>query len=133
MPFGEIISVYTRKQAIEDGILVDVTQQSKEAGFNCSVCVTKGVWAVINEIPDNIKHQDAVGRLWDVLFMLRYLLAKKNATTIYFDVNMQHYIIFVEEGSKDKKVVSNLLSLYACAGPGDDGELVITVMLSHED
>lgn len=90
MPFGKIISTYTRNQAIEDGLLVDVTQQAKEAGFNCSVCVTNGVWAVINEIPDNVKRQDADGRLWDVLFMLRYLVAKKNATHIYFDVKMQH-------------------------------------------
>ena len=30
---AEIISIYTRAQAIEDGVLVDVTDTAKEAGF----------------------------------------------------------------------------------------------------
>lgn len=31
--FGEVISTYTREQALEDGVLIDVTEQAKEAGF----------------------------------------------------------------------------------------------------
>jgi type I site-specific restriction endonuclease len=30
--FGEVIYSYTRAQAIEDGVLVDVTDMAKEAG-----------------------------------------------------------------------------------------------------
>jgi len=31
--FGEPISVYTREQAIEDGVLIDVTDTARENGF----------------------------------------------------------------------------------------------------
>jgi type I site-specific restriction endonuclease len=31
--FGDVIYSYTRKQAIEDGVLVDITEMAKEAGI----------------------------------------------------------------------------------------------------
>ena len=31
--FGDIISTYTRAQAIEDGVLIDISPTAKEAGF----------------------------------------------------------------------------------------------------
>ena len=42
--FGPAISAYTRAQAIEDGILVDVSDTAREAGFNIPVTVTRTVW-----------------------------------------------------------------------------------------
>ena len=38
--FGEVISTYTRAQAIEDGVLVDAGPMAKEAGFNWPVVLT---------------------------------------------------------------------------------------------
>lgn len=43
--FGEAISTYTRAQAIEDGVLVDVSEIAKEAGFKFPVAVTRAAWA----------------------------------------------------------------------------------------
>ncbi len=42
---SEIISTYTRKEAVEDGSLVDVseTSEAKEAGFKVPICLTAGV------------------------------------------------------------------------------------------
>ena len=31
--FGDVISTYTRAQAIEDGVLIDVSSMAREAGF----------------------------------------------------------------------------------------------------
>ncbi|MBG7602733.1 MAG: hypothetical protein IZT60_09340, partial [Gammaproteobacteria bacterium] len=42
--FGDPIYVYTREQAIDDGVLVDVTDVAKEAGFKLNTCVTHAVW-----------------------------------------------------------------------------------------
>ena len=42
--FGEPISIYTRAQAIEDGVLVDVSESAREAGFKFPVAVTRTVW-----------------------------------------------------------------------------------------
>lgn len=65
----EVISCYTREQAIEDGELVDIsnTSEVKEAGFKVPVCVTCVLWHKI----DNYKEygQDTNGRLWDVCFL----------------------------------------------------------------
>ena len=42
--FGPVLSAYTRAQAIEDGILVDVSETAREAGFRIPVAVTRTVW-----------------------------------------------------------------------------------------
>ena len=42
--FGPVIFAYTRAQAIEDGILVDVSETAREAGFNIPVALTRTVW-----------------------------------------------------------------------------------------
>ena len=39
-----VISQYTRAQAIEDGVLIDVSKMAKEAGFTIPVAVTAAVW-----------------------------------------------------------------------------------------
>ena len=38
--FGNVISTYTRAQAIEDGVLVDVGSTAQEAGFKWPVALT---------------------------------------------------------------------------------------------
>lgn len=67
--FGEPIFTYTRQQAIDDGVFIDVTETAREAGFRCSVAVTTALWHEwIN--PDPMPEgQDMQGRLWDVLMI----------------------------------------------------------------
>ena len=62
----EIISSYSRKQAIEDGVLVDISHTSEvhEAGFKIPVCVMDHLWEKIRQA--NIPWGDWHGRLWDV-------------------------------------------------------------------
>ena len=43
-PFGEVIYAYTRKQAVADGVQVDVTKTAQEAGINFPVFITRGVF-----------------------------------------------------------------------------------------
>jgi hypothetical protein len=67
----EMIYSYTRQQAIEDGLLVDVsnTPEAKEVGFKAPVCLTRGVYALV-EVPAGFERiQDLKGRLWDTLFV----------------------------------------------------------------
>lgn len=40
--WGEPIFSYSRKQAIADGVLVDVSEMAREAGFKYPVAVTPG-------------------------------------------------------------------------------------------
>jgi hypothetical protein len=69
--FGEVISVYTREQAIEDGILVDVTEWGSSTkgfmgGFTCPVVFTRSLW---DAVETKTASQDTRGRAHDVLFM----------------------------------------------------------------
>ena len=43
--FGEVIHRYTRAQALADGVLVDVTDAAREAGFRTPVAMTIAVWS----------------------------------------------------------------------------------------
>jgi type I site-specific restriction endonuclease len=70
--FGEVISTYTRAQAVEDGVLIDAGGMAQEAGFKWPVAITADAWAdsVAWSEDDSEKqvYQDQSGRLWDVLF-----------------------------------------------------------------
>lgn len=41
---ADIISRYTRAEAIEDGELIDVTETAREAGFTVPVARTRAAW-----------------------------------------------------------------------------------------
>ncbi len=78
--FGEIISSYSRADAIDDGVLIDVTETAKEAGFCYPVAITRNLWHSWLVPSDNVKSigQDLEGRLWDVLWMLNVAIKRQN-------------------------------------------------------
>jgi len=66
---ADVISVYTREQAIEDGFQRDVSREAREVGFQAPVTITTGVMEEI-EVPESLEgSQDERGRLHDVLFV----------------------------------------------------------------
>lgn len=123
----EVIFRYTRAQAIEDGILIDVTVNAREAEFRVTVAVTASVWAEC--VAWNDKEgapQDKAGRLWDVLWMAAQAAwgsRKSNADRLTYQVRV------VPSGGQEPKGRSLVLHF----GPGDAGEPVMTIMLPGED
>lgn len=70
--FGEPIHIYTRKQAVEDGVLVLLPAQlSAEAGYGVSVAMTRAAFGLVEVPPSQAHCQDLTGRMWDVLWMAR--------------------------------------------------------------
>lgn len=126
--FGGPIHTYGRSEAIEDGVLVDVTETAREAGFAIPVALTIGVWedCVAWSEADNVRqtYQDA-GRLWDVLWMAAQAARKGSGERLAFQLYR------VPRGGRS--VHPQLTTLQMVIGPGDAGEPVITVMLSGED
>lgn len=120
----DIIYSYTRAQAIDDGVLIDVTELAKEAGFVVPVAVTNGVWAGVVVPPKKAKErgEDETGRLWDILYIASRRIKDATGSEALF------YILATNNRGKKK-----LVQLKAVAGPGDEGELVITIMLPNED
>ena len=117
----QIISTYTRKEAINDGVLKDVSETAKEAGFKIPVAVTLAVWMDISDIPLSQSHQCFDGRLWDVLSMLRFAIRNNGGKSEI------RYRIIMHVGRRTH------YSLKAICGPGDNAEPVITIMKPGED
>jgi hypothetical protein len=127
--FGEPISTYSRRQAIDDGVLIDVTSTATEAGFRIPVAITAAAWTDCVEWTDADNqrqcYQDESGRLWDVLWMSSQAARRNNSAEIRFQLYR------VPRGGRGSR--PRLVTLKAICGPGDDGEAVVTIMLPDED
>lgn len=120
----DIIHSYSRQQAIEDGVLVDVTRLAKEAGYNLPVAVTQTVWSKCIAVPPSVPDQDEQGRTWDVLHVLRHVIRKSRPGD-----RVVHFSVFVQ----NDKIKPREIKLKSICGPGDNAEPVITILLPHED
>jgi hypothetical protein len=123
---AEVISSYTRAQAIGDGVLVDVSEIAREAGIKFPVALTRAVWANYVEVPEGVVAQDQSGRLWDILWMLRRQIRRSQGDTLRFQ-------LYVRNHNHERLTRRDLVTLKAVCGPGDDGEPVVTIMLPDED
>lgn len=117
-PFGETIYSYSRAQAIDDGVLVDLShvdsiRQHWKHPFAC----TSAVWGIIEEAlhrPD----QDSCGICHDISTMAKLAIrSARDAEQILFTVLIT--------GKK------HALKLHI--GPGDTAAAVLTLMLPYED
>ncbi|MEJ1343131.1 MAG: DUF6573 family protein [Candidatus Sedimenticola sp. (ex Thyasira tokunagai)] len=129
--FGNVIHTYTRAQAIEDGVLIDVSETSSEAGFKWPAAITQGAWedcvAWSNDDNRCQVYQDESGRLWDVLWMAFIAIRQ----SINGGSSLLYELYRVPRDSKS--IEAQLTTLKLVVGPGDVGEPVITIMLPHED
>ena len=136
---ADIISSYSRRQAIEDGVLVDLMQAPiregmrpelddwgamvREAGFVVPLAMTAAAFAKTIGEPDKLPAgQDLKGRLWDVLWMLKLGIKGPGRDRVDFKVS-----VLQDKGRRE------VVELYALIHPGDAGEPVITIMLQGED
>ena len=125
-----VIHSYSRRQMINDGYLVEVPEEiARQAGFRVPVgilrepydsCVT---WD--DEDSKRQTHQDATGRLWDLLSVLRVAAKAQGGDTVRFK------LLRVPRDGKSKR--PELVTLKAVIGPGDDPKPVITIMLPDQD
>jgi hypothetical protein len=123
---GYLIFAYTRKEALEDGVLVDVSVLAKEAGYRWPVALTSRLYQeyIVPSPSMADSGQSETGRLWDLLTMLRLaILRSKENSQLSFSV------LFVMQNEAE----SILVDLVSVCGPGDDGSPVLTVMLPDED
>ena len=120
-----VVFAYTRAQALKDGVLIDVSEMAREAGFKYPAAVTRAVWERYVRVPENLPGQDESGRLWDILWMLLVAIrrSRKGQVELTFPLYVQ---MRPGEGPK-------LVTLKSVCGPGDQGEPVLTIMLPHED
>jgi hypothetical protein len=136
-----LLSVYSRREAIVDGTLVDCTQGifdelSREAGLKFDVAMTAVAFDRYVAISDELEGtQDVRGRYWDVVWMFRYaVLNALEQDELLFEFhcipNGKGYLTNERRGlsSKHRRV-----TLKAVCGSGDRGEPCLTFMLPDED
>jgi hypothetical protein len=130
-PFADapVIFSYTRAQAIEDGVLVDLTDWAKETGFRIPVACTSTVWHQYVVPPEGTRAfgQSERGRGHDLLWMLYNAIraTKRNGEA---DDRLFYKVIFLQAPHRQETA-----TLKAVCGPGDHGEPVLTIMLPEED
>lgn len=142
--WGKPISVYSRAQAIADGLLIDLSTATDDkghllcpqAGFKIPAAITRAAWAATIEAggtwkPDGDGEilelkggQSLTGRLWDVLWMLRSAIGQAGKS------DRVHFQVLVDVNGNGHR---EMVRLWALCGPGDNAEPVITVMLKGED
>ena len=108
------IYIYTRADAFNDGVLVDISNIAQKVGFRCSVAVTDTVYNAV-ESAANPPFFTIDSTTLHILVMLKNTAGKESE--ILFDA------ILPTGGVK----------LKAIAGPGDNGEMVVTIMYPEED
>ena len=124
--FGPVIYSYTRKQAVADGVQVDVTTTAKEAGITFPVFLTRTVFDAYVAVPEGVTGQDEAGRTWDVCWMLRFAIIRSRSHGDRVPV-----ALYVRNDNHRAKLVK----LIAQCGPLDidDPQPAITVMMPDED
>jgi hypothetical protein len=126
---GPAIYGYSRAQAIADGVLVDVTTMSRQAGFTVPVALTSAAWSDCVEWTDEDSsrqgHQDEAGRLWDTLWIAHLAARRAHGEVVAFELYR------VPRGGRGH--MPRRVSLHMHIGPGDEAEPVITIMLPGED
>ena len=125
-PFGQIIYSYTRAQAVADGVQIEVTKTAQEAGIKFPVFLTRTVFDAYVAVPPNVTGQDEAGRLWDILWMLRFAIQRSRPGTDRITVGL--YV-------RNDDTAAKLVKLIAQCGPLDidDPQPAITVMMPDED
>lgn len=125
----EVIYIYTRAQAIADGVLVDVSEMGREAGFVHPVALTRTVFDRYVKVPDGVTCQDEKGRLWDILWMLHVAIRRSTDGGERDGENPLLFSLYVRNDNDSARLVQ----LKAVCGPGADLEPVITIMMPDED
>ena len=137
--FGPPISSYTRADALADGMLVDVSEMAREAGFVFPVAVTRSVWHECIDWPEGSEQgfgQSIDGRLWDVLFMAHWKIksSREQSEDLLYQLNVIPKDTKAETITEiDDFTGAKLTTLKINIGPGDNAEPVITIMQPNED
>lgn len=132
--WGEPVSIYTRAQALADGVLVDLTPTAATYGFKIPLACTSTVWHTIawsQTIEERKRHatgQSTQGRLHDVLSMAA--MAARAAVNAGESV-VQFAVLMVPE--RGDETTPRQVDLRLVVGGGDESEPVLTLMFPNED
>lgn len=123
---ADVIFRYSRLDAISDGVLIDVSELTREAGFSIPVAVSASLFHGYLTPPLELAKAGLsfMGRLWDTLSVLHYAIKSAPSTD-----RITFTVFFAQSLEAEPEPVE----LLAVCGPGDSGEPVITIMIPTDD
>lgn len=154
-PFDEtpIITVYTRADAIKDGLLIDVSEMARQVGITIPTAITSRVWSEIISPPkaiaslrsglQSVLQSDNVLLLddaWDEVVKFRetgrkrmknvlwaHRTAVRNSTLAPLQASIEFQVVIKTDHEKDSVTLKSTTSCEP------DFQPVLTIMFSNED
>jgi hypothetical protein len=123
--WGEVIHSYTRAQALNDGVLIDVSEAAARVGFKFPVVITRTAHSAAVAWSGCDAWQDEDGRLWDVLFVAARTARSERSERMPFRVA----VLPNRPGAEGHEMVELELTITT----ERDGKAVLTIMLPGED
>lgn len=119
----QLVNSYPRKNAIETGSLVDISDIAKEIGFTVPIACTSSLFKEVFTPSHQCKllGQKVENRVWDMITSLMHT-AK--------DALDPKIILRMEVAYEFTTVIEEMVAI---VGPGDERELVVTIMYKHEN
>ena len=126
-PQWDVVYTYTRSQAIADGFQIEVTKTAQEAGIRFPVFITRTVFDTCVAVPPGVTGQDESGRLWDIVWMLRFAILRSRP-----GIDRIPVALYVRQSDYQRP---QLVKLIATCGALDidDPQPSITLMMPDED
>ncbi len=119
-----VIHTYSRKQALEDGSLIDVTDFAKMQGFKIPTSITASLRGYIGVSPELAELGYGLAeRLNNVLYLLFMEIKKSLRDTD----RIRYPVDFLVEPDRTETV-----EVYALVGPGDDMRPCLTIGLPDD-
>lgn len=122
----DIIFSYSRETAIAEGVLINVSELAREAGFTLPTAVSDSLYHGYLTPPLELAKEglSVEGRLWDTLSVLRYAIKAASSTD-----RLSFTVLFAQAPDAEPEPVD----LLAVCGPGDSGEPVLTIMTPSDE
>jgi hypothetical protein len=116
--------IANRQQAIEAGILIDVTEDAKKLGLTFPITITKPLWDIgIAPLPE-LSEQDKAERLRDVLMAFRLRLAGQTTLSPLIDFPA---MLALPPGG-----IPQPIPLFALIQPDEQNRAMATLLLPNE-
>ena len=122
--FGPVISVYTRQQAIKDGVLIDATPYARMLSIPFHVVLTSAAWTACIDGDHVAEPTSEELRLLNVMRVLLRAASHNYDGDIWLKL---HVPVLTIHGKLES------VALRAILAPDHDGQAFITVMMPDED
>lgn len=121
-----VVSKYKRAQALEDGVLVEVPLDIAElSAFKWPIALTAGAWAACVDWPADDTTDTEQDRVYEVLKDAWMAVRRMDRASASAHFSTSRRI--------PRQPHPSDVALTVYAGPGDDGEPVITIALRCEE